>query len=35
MGALILKTSFISSIHEDVTPSDKVVNEKSKFLYKY
>ena len=30
--SLILKTSFISSIHEDITPSDKVLSEKSKFL---
>ena len=31
-SSLILKTSFTSIIHEDVTPSDKVLNEKSKFL---
>ena len=29
---LIFKASFISSIHEDVTPSDKVLNDKTKFL---
>ena len=29
---LILNISFISSIHEDVTLSDKVLNENSKFL---
>ena len=30
-NSLILKICFISSIYEDVTPSDKVFNEKSKF----
>ena len=29
---LILKISFISSIHENATSSDKVLNEKSRFL---
>ena len=32
---LILKTSFISSIHKDVTAPDKVLNEKSNFYLKY
>ena len=28
-SSLILKTSFMSIIHKDITPSDKVLNEKS------
>ena len=31
-SSLILNTRFIASIYEDITPSDKVLNEKFKFL---
>ena len=30
--SLVLQISFIYSINEDVTPSDTVLNEKSKFV---
>ena len=34
-SSLILKTSFISSVHEDVSALDRVLNEKSNFYLKY